>query len=95
MRPDLHWDPDVLDRAAARLRELAATLRDDARAATDGDHAGAATIDEHGAAARRIADELDSLAGSAARSAAAARDVDDVTALAFRATVHRGEGDPV
>lgn len=98
MRPDLRWDPDVLERAAARLRELAGSLRDelqdDERATTGRDHDGAAPPGEHGAAARRIADELDSLADGATRSAAGARDMDDATATAFRAAVqHPFEGD--
>ena len=76
MRPDLRYDPVALDRAAGRLRDLAAGLREDADPVAGGEHA---------AVARRIADELDSLADAASRAADRVRDADDTAAARLRA----------
>lgn len=75
MRPDVQRDPDVLDRAAARLLEAAADLR---AAASD------PVPDAPGADARRIADELDSLAATAARAGATTRAADESAAARLR-----------
>lgn len=77
MRPDLRCAPDALDRAAGRLRDLAAGLRDDA---------GPVAAGEHAVVARRIADELESLADAALRAAARVRDADDLAAARLRAS---------
>ncbi|SFN91875.1 hypothetical protein SAMN05216207_102477 [Pseudonocardia ammonioxydans] len=75
MRPDLRYDPAALDRAAGRLRDLAAGLREDA---------GPVAGREHAAVAHRIADELDSLADAAGRAAGRIRDADDTAAARIR-----------
>ena len=75
MRPDVRRDPDALDDAATRLRGLAADLRE----------VPATVAGEHGASARRIADELDSLAESALRAAGAVRATDEISARTFTA----------
>ncbi|MBC3189762.1 hypothetical protein H7X46_01615 [Pseudonocardia sp. C8] len=77
MRPDLRLDPEVLERAAARLRGLASDL---------GDTCAPVLTGECGTTAGRIADELESLAGTAVRSAAAAREADRVAAGRFGGT---------
>ncbi|OSY41040.1 MULTISPECIES: hypothetical protein [Pseudonocardia] len=76
MRPELRRDPDALDRVAARLDDLVADLR----AAV-----GAGPAGEHGIDALRIADELESLAGTARYCAGTARAADAASAAAFRA----------
>lgn len=75
MRPDVRRDPDVLDRAAARLRDAARCL-----------HAGAgpAAGGEPVALARRIAEELDGLAEAAAAAATAVRAADRRAATDIR-----------
>ncbi|MEV1291219.1 hypothetical protein [Pseudonocardia sp. NPDC049635] len=80
MRPDLQRDPDALDRAAARLDDVVVDLRAAGAAGPTGDH---------GVDALRIADELESLAGTARCCAATARAADEMSAAAFRTEPRR------
>ncbi|MEQ3550600.1 hypothetical protein WIS52_08980 [Pseudonocardia nematodicida] len=75
MRPDVRRDPDELDRAAARLRALAADLHEAAVPSSTG---------HHGTLAGRIVHELAALADTATRSAAVARRADRSAADGFR-----------
>ncbi|ANY07446.1 hypothetical protein [Pseudonocardia sp. HH130630-07] len=84
MGADVQRDPDRLERAAARLRHAAADLRTDAGAATAGS----------GTAARLIADELDSLAATAAHTATTTRDTDTATAVRLRDGIERHRDAP-